>query len=181
MNRRLYRCTHDRKIAGVASGLAEYFDLDPTLVRILWFVSIFFGGLGLLLYIGMAIIVPNEPFVSAPVGPVGPTAAGAPVGPSGSDPAGPEGAPVAATPLADSVAFAPAHRHATRGGDGRWMTFVGFALILFGALALIDAFVPAWEDAYRYFIPTFIIGTGVLLVANALRREPSEDRESVET
>jgi phage shock protein PspC (stress-responsive transcriptional regulator) len=72
MNRRLYRCTHDRKIAGVASGLAEYFELDPTLVRILWFVSIFFGGLGLLLYIGLAIIVPNEPFVAAPVGPAGP-------------------------------------------------------------------------------------------------------------
>jgi phage shock protein C len=169
MNRRLYRCTHDRKIAGVASGLAEYFELDPTLVRILWFVSIFFGGLGLLLYIGMAIIVPNEPFVSAPVGP------------SGSSAVGPDGEPVAAAPLAESVTLAPAHRHATRGGDGRWTTFFGFALILFGAIALLDAMLPAWEDAYRYFVPTFIIGIGVLLVANALRREPSEERESVET
>lgn len=181
MNRRLYRCTHDRKIAGVASGLAEYFELDPTLVRILWFVSIFFGGLGLLLYIGMAIIVPNEPFVSAPVGPVGPMGAGAPVGPSGSSAVGPDGEPVAAAPLAESVTLAPAHRHATRGGDGRWTTFFGFALILFGAIALLDAMLPAWEDAYRYFVPTFIIGIGVLLVANALRREPSEERESVET
>ena len=61
MNRRLYRCRHDQQIAGVASGLAEYFDLDPSLVRVLWFLSIFFGGLGLLLYIVMAIIVPLEP------------------------------------------------------------------------------------------------------------------------
>ena len=62
MNRRsLYRCRHDRRIAGVAAGVAEFFDLDPTLVRLVWFLSIFFGGFGLLLYIGMAIIVPNEP------------------------------------------------------------------------------------------------------------------------
>jgi len=61
MNRRLYRCRHDRRLAGVAGGLAEYFDLDPTLVRVLFFLSIFLGGMGLLLYIGMAIIVPLEP------------------------------------------------------------------------------------------------------------------------
>jgi phage shock protein C len=61
MNRRLTRCRDDRLIAGVASGVAEYFDLDPSLVRVLWFLSILLGGLGLFLYIGMAIIVPNEP------------------------------------------------------------------------------------------------------------------------
>ena len=61
MNRRLYRCRHDHRIAGVASGIAEYFDADPTLVRILWVLSIFVGGFGLLLYIAMAIIVPLEP------------------------------------------------------------------------------------------------------------------------
>jgi phage shock protein C len=68
MNRRsLYRCRHDRRIAGVAAGVAEFFDLDPTLVRLVWFVSIFFGGFGLLLYIVMAIIVPNEPLTEEEV------------------------------------------------------------------------------------------------------------------
>jgi len=61
VNRRLYRCRHNRILAGVAGGVAEYFDLDPSLVRILFFISMFFGGIGLLLYIGMAIIVPLEP------------------------------------------------------------------------------------------------------------------------
>ena len=61
LNSRLYRCRHIRILAGVAGGVAEYFDLDPSLVRILFFVSVFFGGIGLLLYIGMAIIVPLEP------------------------------------------------------------------------------------------------------------------------
>ena len=54
VNRRLYRCRHDRLLAGVAGGVAEFFDLDPTLVRVLWFLSIFFGGLGTAVYIGMA-------------------------------------------------------------------------------------------------------------------------------
>ena len=61
MNRRLYRCRHDQRIAGVASGVAEYFDADPSLVRVLWILSFFLGGVGLLLYIAMAIIVPLEP------------------------------------------------------------------------------------------------------------------------
>jgi phage shock protein C len=61
VNRRLYRCRNNRVLAGVAGGVAEFFDLDPTLVRVLWFLSIFFGGLGLLLYIGLAIITPLEP------------------------------------------------------------------------------------------------------------------------
>ena len=53
MNRRLSRCRENRVIAGVASGVAEFFGLDPTLVRVLWFLSIFFGGVSLLLYIGL--------------------------------------------------------------------------------------------------------------------------------
>jgi phage shock protein C len=65
MTRRLYRCRDNRILAGVAGGVAEYFDLDPSLVRILFFISMFFAGIGLLLYIGMAIIVPLEPVSEA--------------------------------------------------------------------------------------------------------------------
>jgi phage shock protein C len=74
MNRRLYRCRENRVIAGVASGVAEFFGLDPTLVRVLWFLSIFVGGVSLLLYIGLAIIVPLEPL---PAGAATPTTEGA--------------------------------------------------------------------------------------------------------
>ena len=65
MNRRLYRCRNNRVLAGVAGGVAEFFDLDPTLVRVLWFLSIFVGGLGLLMYVGLAIITPLEPMSAA--------------------------------------------------------------------------------------------------------------------
>jgi len=59
--RRLYRCRHDRQLAGVASGMAEYLDIDPTVVRILWILSAFLGGFTILLYIILAFIVPLEP------------------------------------------------------------------------------------------------------------------------
>lgn len=61
MNRRLYRCRENRVIAGVASGVAEFLGLDPTLVRVVWFLSIFFGGVTLIVYVGLAFIVPLEP------------------------------------------------------------------------------------------------------------------------
>jgi phage shock protein C len=152
MNRRLYRCRHNQRIAGVAAGVAEFFDLDPTLVRLLFFLSIFVGGLGLLLYIGMAIIVPLEP-VTAGV----PDAAD-----DGSSAVAGEG--VAAVP--------EGHRHAPR-RDGPWTTIVGLTLILFGTLALIDRFLPAL-DVEHFLIPAIMIGIGAFLVSRAVRREPME-------
>jgi phage shock protein C len=66
MNNHLYRCLHDRRIAGVAAGLAEFFGLDVSLMRILWFLSIFFtGGFSILLYLALALIVPIEPMTDA--------------------------------------------------------------------------------------------------------------------
>ena len=68
--KRLMRSRTDRKIGGVCAGLAEYFDLDPTLVRLLWVLLVFFGGTGLLAYIILWIVLPEEP----PFVPVAPTA-----------------------------------------------------------------------------------------------------------
>ena len=163
MNRRLYRCRHDQRIAGVASGIAEYFDADPTIVGILWVLSIFLGGFGVLLYIAMAIIVPLEPeqgFIG-----VG-SQADAPTGES-------TGEPGAATPAGWQPAPST-HRHAGRARDGRGTLFVGSALVLFGALALIDAYLPGWADHGRFLWPAFILGIGAILVLNAVNRESTK-------
>ena len=48
MNRRLYRCRDNRMIAGVSAGIAESFEVDLSIVRILWIISFLFGGVGLL-------------------------------------------------------------------------------------------------------------------------------------
>lgn len=62
--RRLYRSTDDVVVAGVASGIAQYFAIDPVLVRAIFFISIFFGGLGLLIYVVLWFIVPEARSVS---------------------------------------------------------------------------------------------------------------------
>ncbi len=61
MNKRLYKSAKDRKLCGVCAGIAEYFGLDPTLVRVGWVLFTFFGGSGLLAYIICAIIIPDAP------------------------------------------------------------------------------------------------------------------------
>jgi phage shock protein C len=58
--RKLMRSRTDRKIAGVCAGFAEYFDLDVTVVRVVWLIVAFFGG-GLLAYIIAWIVMPEEP------------------------------------------------------------------------------------------------------------------------
>ena len=60
MAKKLYRSRTDRKIWGVCGGLAKYFDVDPTIVRIIFVASLLCGTLGLWIYIIMAIIVPQE-------------------------------------------------------------------------------------------------------------------------
>jgi phage shock protein C len=59
--RKLYRSRTDRKLAGVCGGLAQYFNIDPTLIRVLFVVLAILGGSGLVLYLALWIIVPNEP------------------------------------------------------------------------------------------------------------------------
>ena len=62
MTDRLYRSPDDRMLAGVAGGLAENWNIDPSLVRIVWAVLIVLtGGLAFLVYVVMAIVVPERP------------------------------------------------------------------------------------------------------------------------
>lgn len=56
--KRLHRVPEEKKIAGVCAGLGEYFDLDPVFFRLFFLVLLFFGGVGLLAYIVMWIMVP---------------------------------------------------------------------------------------------------------------------------
>jgi Putative stress-responsive transcriptional regulator len=59
--KRLYRSFIDKKICGVCGGIGEYFDVDSTLIRLLWIIFTFIGGAGLLAYIICAIVIPQQP------------------------------------------------------------------------------------------------------------------------
>ena len=58
--KRLYRSNSNKMIAGVWGGFAEYINLDPTVVRLLWALLCFMGGTGVIAYIIAAIIMPNQ-------------------------------------------------------------------------------------------------------------------------
>jgi len=124
---RLYRSRDDRMLAGVAAGVAENLDADPSIIRIAWaLLTIFTGGIALVVYIVMAIVVPEDPGEYDHRGPWGPAAGPPPMPPFGAAPgvadmpgvgaaapgvgsSAPEGAAVAAgtPPVVDPTAPAP--------------------------------------------------------------------------
>lgn len=61
MKKRLYRSKTDEKIAGVCGGIAEYFNIDPTIIRLLWVLFCACGGSGVLAYLACAFIIPEKP------------------------------------------------------------------------------------------------------------------------
>ena len=61
MEKKLYRSRTDRKLVGVCGGLGKYFDIDSTIVRVVFVLLLFCGTVGFWMYIIMAIIVPEEP------------------------------------------------------------------------------------------------------------------------
>ncbi len=60
MAKKLYLSSRDKKIAGVCGGIAEYFNVDPTLVRLLWILLTLMGGFGILAYIIAWAIIPKR-------------------------------------------------------------------------------------------------------------------------
>jgi phage shock protein C len=198
MGDRLYRSRDDRMLAGVAGGLAEMWDADPSLVRIVWaLLVIFTGGIALLVYIVMAIVVPEEDgtFVVPP-----PTSA------AGSAAARTEGSTAAATEASTAAAtggFAAASNEgpmplgevaqsadpaqsarearaqaraarraarAERGGGTSAGLIIGGFLVLLGLFFLLRQFIPQFD--FDWFWPLALVGLGVVLIVTAVGRGP---------
>ena len=60
MKKRLYKSSTDKKVCGVCGGIANYFDVDPTVIRLIWVIFTLAGSSGLIAYIIAAIIMPDE-------------------------------------------------------------------------------------------------------------------------
>jgi phage shock protein C len=67
MSRELTRSETDRVLAGVAGGIAQRFGINSTLVRLAWVLSVFFGGLGILVYVILWIVLPKGSPQTPPV------------------------------------------------------------------------------------------------------------------
>lgn len=164
MRDRLYRSRDERVLFGVAGGVAEWLDIDPALVRIVFALLVFTAGFGFLLYIVMAIVVPLEPESVALPGPAPdlPTSAG-PVAAPGIAPAPP------GPSWTDARAARRAARRAVRGErDGRGVVIFGAILILLGAWFLVDRYVPELDSGLLG--PIVLIVIGALLLAGAVTR-----------
>lgn len=166
---RLYRSPDDRVFGGVAGGMAEAYDLDPALVRLGWaFLILVSGGLFLLLYIIMVLVVPLRPgqqslwSASAPMSQPGPGGQPGTVPPPGAPAEGPWSAPPA--PSYEPLFY----RHRRERRDGAGALVLGVLLIFVGAAFLIREFIPAlnWDLVW----PLIVIGGGALLIAAAFNR-----------
>lgn len=194
MDDRLYRSTTDRSLAGVCGGLAAWLGLDPSLVRIAWvLLALASGGVFVILYIVMAVVVPDAPPGWTPRGRWQRSGqapgwgqgwgqspgAGAPGGtwtgtqgwqggpaPSGPPPAGGP-APGPQTSWPEGWDAAP---RASRSADfpaERAGVVAGVALVVLGVWFLVKDYVPInWDLVW----PVAIIALGGILIAGAVRR-----------
>ena len=165
MGDRLYRSRQDRMIAGVAGGLAELWDVDPSLIRVVWaLLVVFTGGIALVVYIVMAVVVPEEdevyPVAAAPSG-------------TGTDPDATMALTDPAQAARDARAEARAARRAARaerGGGTSAGLIVGGFLVVLGLFFLIRQFLPQID--FDWFWPLVLVGLGIVLVVSAIGRGP---------
>lgn len=149
---RLYRSRADRMICGVAAGLGEYFEVDPTIVRVLFVIgTLLSGGLGLLAYIVMCLIVPLQGEQQSPLQRF--------MAPSDRS-AGGEGSPMNSE---STTTNQPSEPRAQR------QSWAGIILIALGVLFLANNLNWFWWMNWRFFWPTLLIVLGAALLARRVR------------
>jgi phage shock protein C len=161
MNRRLYRSRRDSVLGGVAGGVADYLDIDPSIVRIIWAIlALVTGGLFLVLYIVMWIVVPEGPSAA--------TVAGAAAAPPSGTTAEPGSEPAQAQ--ASAPAWGAYEERLRRGGSGGAMIF-GLILIGAGIWFLVDQYIPTFDRDLIWPIALVALGAALLFVSLRRRAE----------
>ncbi|MBI4188086.1 MAG: PspC domain-containing protein [Chloroflexi bacterium] len=162
MKKKLYRSRSDRMIFGVCGGLAEYFDIDTTIVRIIAVLSIFLNGAGILAYIIMAIWVPLESSRAA----------------TPKDVVEENVAEIkeSATQFGQGVRSAFAREGASEAAAKmrhRSTNILGIILIVLGVfflLANLEFFKVLWWLRWVYLWPLVLVGIGLIVILSARRK-----------
>ena len=153
MAKKLYRSTTDKMLAGIAGGLAEYFDIDSTLIRVLFILTVFLGGGGIFAYIILWIIVPERPFIVSP-------------GPSPSDPGEQSDEQhKQGNETESSNSYFTSYQKAFNEQKQNRAMWGGIILILLGGIFLLDNFIPRFD--LGDFWPLILIGAGAGILINA--------------
>jgi len=164
--KRLYRSQIDRMIGGVCGGLAKYFDIDPTIVRVLFVVSIFIGGGGILAYIILWVVVPEEPIIFTPGEDKSTTEQNEDSPPSGSDE---QQSSSFSSEINEKVNQATNEINKIVNEARRnKKVFGGTILIFLGILFLLDNFFPGFE--FSDFWPLILIVIGAALIFKATKK-----------
>lgn len=149
MNKKLYRSVKDKVLGGVAGGLADYFDIDPVIVRVLFVVSLFFHGAGFIAYIVLWIVVPEAPYVFETASNVGTSGAAS------------SGTEVKSDNAAEAYFKSLDEKKMKRNKN------IGIVLIVLGSIFLADNFIPRIH--FGDFWPILLIALGVSLLLNSKR------------
>jgi len=167
MNKKLYRDEYHKVIGGVCAGLAEYFDMDPTIVRLIFAFAFFVGGVGLVPYIVLWIVLPkkgfpynnfNNPSVDYTVPPQQPDAPyTAPFPPN--NPFG--GSQYTAGPVGDM----PPKQRSHAG------IIIGVVLIMIGAAILIDNYDLIPDFDWGNLWPVVLVVVGLSLIISGQTRQ----------
>jgi phage shock protein C len=162
--KKLYRSTTDRVIGGVAAGLAEYFALDPVLVRILFVIFTFAGGGGVLVYIIMWIVIPEKPS-----------------GLSQSRNAHFENPPNMENQEKPFEENNQGHHnpvkpenHKSRKSERKGSLIGGLVLVTLGILFLLDNFLPNINFGDLWPVILVVIGAGLLINAFAITKKKND-------
>ena len=147
MKNRLYRSRRKRVIGGVAAGLGEYMNLDPVIIRVIFVLITIFNGLGIILYVILWIIVPEEPIEIYATG------------------------TQAENPADKSQTFKTKEDEILealnkRSGNGRLV--IGIILIALGIIFLSGRFFPFFH--FKDLFPVIFIIIGIILILNGIRK-----------
>ena len=154
MAKKLYRSTLDKMIGGVAGGLAEYFDIDSTLVRVLFVVVVFLGGGGIIAYIILWIVVPQKPYEL----PKNPFTQTPPESGSGTNFSANEN-------KTDSFSVSNGRVTGSITKSSSKQIWVAIILMVIGSLLLLDNIFPRFD--FDHFWPVLLIAIGVGLLLKA--------------
>ena len=154
MNKKLYRSVTDIMLGGVCGGLAEYFSIDPVIIRLLFVLAVIFGGSGILAYIILWIIIPQKPFIITPFNQDPSTDTKSTEGTTGNE-------------------FTNIYKVVSTGKNRS--IFAGAFLIFLGGIFLLDNFVPHFH--FGDFWPIVLIGLGIAIILNARNKSVSEVKQ----
>ncbi|MBI4304139.1 MAG: PspC domain-containing protein [Chloroflexi bacterium] len=159
MERRLYRSRTNRILWGVCGGLADYFGIDPTIVRLIAVLLVFAGGIGIIAYLVLAIIMPLE----------GTTA----TSPKETVRENVEEIGKATTELGREIrsTFEPKEGEAEEAARRkRTGAIIGIILIAIGVIFFLANFNPFWWFRWGYIWPVILIIIGLLVIFGIRRR-----------